>query len=95
MAIYRVSKGSMKGGATVRCQRGGPSRGVRPRWQGAQKGLREVQEATKSLCSEFRAEEVVHAAVPKELGPEGRSEGAGGEDVVEGVEVGVWGGVSP
>ena len=60
-----------------------------------QKGLREMKEAAKPLSSEFRAKEVVHAAVPKELGPVGRSEGAGCEDVVEGVKVGVWRRVVP
>jgi hypothetical protein len=51
-----------------------------------------VKETAEPLGSEFRAEEFVHAAVPKELGPEGLSEGAGCEDVVEGVEVCMRGG---
>ena len=89
MAIYQVVKVGVKEGATVRCQRGGPSRGVRPGRQGAQKGLQEVKEAAEPLSSEFRAEEVVHTAVPKELGPIGRSEGTGRKDVMEGVQVGV------
>ena len=34
-------------------------------------------------------EELLHAAVPKELGPEGRSERACHKDMLEGVQVGV------
>ena len=69
--------------------RGGPSGRVRPGQQGAQKGLQEVKEAAKLLSSKFRVEELLNTAVPEEFCPVGCSEGAGREDVMEGVQVGV------
>ena len=95
MTIYRIAEGVCKEGATVRCQWGNLSRGVRPGWQGAQEGLREVEEAAKPSSSELRAEEFLNTAVPKELGPVGCSEGACREDVIEGIQVCVCGGIAP
>ena len=87
MTTYGSSKGMVKKGVTVRCQRRGSSWRVRPGWQGAQESLQKMKEAAEASASQFRVENFLFTEVPKESRPEGRSEGTCLGDMMEGVQV--------